>query len=49
MKRRGPSRRAQPRDVRGRYARRPQPPLWATALVFAVMVGVIVLVVVAGD
>lgn len=49
MKRRRAPRRAQPRDVRGRYARRPQPPLWATALVFAVMVAVIVLVVAAGD
>jgi hypothetical protein len=49
VKRRGAPRRPQPRDIQGRYTRRPQPPLWATALVFAFMGGVIVLVVVVGD
>ena len=54
MRRRGPARRYQPRDTRGRYAssryrRGPQPPVWATALVFAAMVGLLVLIVVTGD
>ena len=49
-----PGHRYQPRDARGRYAssryrRGPQPPVWATALVFAAMVGLLVLIVVAGD
>ena len=46
--------RYQPRDARGRYAssryrRGPQPPVWATALVFAAMAGLLVLIAVAGD
>ena len=54
MRRRGTARRYQPRDTRGRYAssryrRGPQPPVWATALVFAAMAGLLVLIVVAGD